>query len=137
MDRLRFFGGLSSSVSQRWVRSNAPGSMLRARFRSREVGCREPTTPSHRYRRALLRWQRQHVPRCGAWRVTEPLAKFACEMSIVAKATDVGDLAYRSVLSAMPDGSEGQDAASRPARNVGTAGDGMLIHRRQRFRDRP
>jgi|ERR1700730_12882 hypothetical protein len=73
--------------------ANAPGSMLRARFRSREVGCREPTAPSHRYRRALLRWQREHVPRCGAWRVTEPLAKFACEMSIVAKATDVGDLA--------------------------------------------
>jgi hypothetical protein len=36
--------------------------MLRARFRSREVGYREPTTHFHRYRRALLRWQREHVP---------------------------------------------------------------------------
>jgi hypothetical protein len=31
----------------------------------------------------------------GAWRVAEPMAKFACEMSVVAKAAGVGDVAER------------------------------------------
>jgi hypothetical protein len=38
--------------------------------RQREIGCREPTTHSHRYRRALLHRHHRHVPGCGAWRVT-------------------------------------------------------------------
>jgi hypothetical protein len=45
--------------------ANAPGSMLRARFRSREVGCREPVTHLNQYWRALFRRQRDHIPRCG------------------------------------------------------------------------
>jgi hypothetical protein len=35
----------------------------------------------------------------GAWRVTELTAKFSCEMSIVAKAAGVGDLAERLACS--------------------------------------
>lgn len=31
----------------------------------------------------------------GAWRVAEPMAKFSCEMSVVAKTAGVGDLAQR------------------------------------------
>src|SRR4029077_19313175 len=61
------------------------------RGRSLKVGCREPVTPFRRYRRALLRRQHRHVPRCGAWRVTEPVAKLACEMGVVAKTTGVRD----------------------------------------------
>src|SRR5262249_48705461 len=58
--------------------TNAPESMLRAKIRSREVGCREATTHSHLDQGALLRRQHELVPGCGAWRVTEPVAKLAC-----------------------------------------------------------
>ena len=75
------------------------GESVAKEFRSPPVERREPTTHYHRYRRALLRWQREHVSRCGAWRVTEPLAKFACEMSVVAKATGVGNLTERLACS--------------------------------------
>src|SRR6516165_1833966 len=73
--------------------TNAPESMLRAKIRSREVGCLEPTTHSHLDQGALLRRQHELVPGCGTWRVTEPVAKLACEMGIVAKAAGVGNLA--------------------------------------------
>src|SRR5262245_6816622 len=76
-----------------------PESMLRAKIRSREVGCPEPTTHSHRAQGALLRRQHEHVPGCGAWRVTEPVAELACEMGIVAKARGVGDFAQGLVSS--------------------------------------
>jgi hypothetical protein len=44
---------------------------------------------------ALLRRQREHAAGCGAWRMTEAMAKFAREMGVVAKAAGVRDLAER------------------------------------------
>ena len=38
----------------------------------------------------------------GAWRVAEPMAKFACEMSVVAKAAGVGDVAERLACAQRP-----------------------------------
>jgi hypothetical protein len=52
-------------------------------------------THFHRYWRARFRGQRDHVLRRGRRRVAEPMAKFSCEMSVVAKAAGVGDLAER------------------------------------------
>ena len=38
----------------------------------------------------------------GTRRTTEPLAKFSCEMSVVAKATGIGDVAERTACAQQP-----------------------------------
>ena len=49
--------------------------------------------PDPKYWRALLGRRRERVLRRGTWRITEAVAKSACEMGVVVKATGVGDLA--------------------------------------------
>ena len=40
--------------------------------------------------------------RVTAWRVAEPMAKFSCEMGVVAKATGIGDVAERTACAQQP-----------------------------------
>ena len=56
--------------------------------------CREPPTHRCRYCRGQVRRQHvEHVIGVGTWRVTEPMAELSCEMSLVAKAAAICNLA--------------------------------------------
>ena len=57
----------------------------------------EPVTHFHLDWCAVFR--RDQDFRVRTWRVTEPLSKLSCEMSVVAKAASVGDFAERLAYS--------------------------------------
>src|SRR6202022_1913003 len=67
------------------------------RVRPPKVGCREPATPFHRYRRALLHREHYRITISGVtpWSMTKPTAKLSSEICIVAIATGVGDFTDR------------------------------------------
>jgi len=91
----RWYGsGVSSSSRWRWGSTSLPGS----------IGC---STTASRLDGAIGFPTLWPVATCavtmssgvGTWRTTEPLAKFSCEMTVVAKAIGIGDVAERSACA--------------------------------------